>query len=158
MSKFQNFQHDTLWTLYYSNMHPFESMTSANMVFKNAHISNGFDDALLLILYNTYIWAMTWRNQQNESASSEDSDQPGHPPSLTNVFAVRMEKAWVLSYPLSAQRRLWSDLAQADLSLRWVHTYFVGFVMSWIIYIIYVLVDIYVPIDIYFKEYGLIFE
>ena len=25
------------------------------------------------------------------------------------VFAVRMKKAWVLSYPLSAQRRLWSD-------------------------------------------------
>ena len=33
---------------------------------------------------------------------SEDSDQPGHPPSLIRVFAVRMKKAWVLSYPLSA--------------------------------------------------------
>ena len=31
-------------------------------------------------------------------APSEDSDQPGHPPSLTRVFAVRMKKAWVLSY------------------------------------------------------------
>ena len=39
-------------------------------------------------------------------APSEDSDQPGHPPSLTRVFAIRMKKAWVLSYPLSAQRRL----------------------------------------------------
>ena len=50
------------------------------------------------------------------------------------VFAVRMKKAWVLSYPLSAQRRLWSDWAdaQADLSLRWAHTHFVGFVMSWL--------------------------
>ena len=30
------------------------------------------------------------------------------------------------------QRRLWSDWAdaQADLSLRWAHTHFVGFVMS----------------------------
>ena len=37
---------------------------------------------------------------------SEDSDQPGHPPSLIRVFAVLMKKAWVLSYPLSAQRRL----------------------------------------------------
>ena len=37
---------------------------------------------------------------------SEDSDQPGHPLSLVRVFAVRMKKAWVLSYPLSAQRRL----------------------------------------------------
>ena len=39
-------------------------------------------------------------------APSEDSDQPGHPSSLIRVFAVRMKKAWVLSYPLSAQRRL----------------------------------------------------
>ena len=81
------------------------------------------------------IWATTWQNQQNGCAPSEDSDQPGHPPSLIRVFAVRMKKAWVLSYPLSAQRRLWSDWAdaQADLSLRWAHTHFVGFVMSWLI-------------------------
>ena len=37
-------------------------------------------------------------------APSEDSDQPGHPPSLIRVFAVRMKKDWDLSYPLSAQR------------------------------------------------------
>ena len=35
-------------------------------------------------------------------APSEDSDQPGYPPSLIRVFAVRMKKAWVLGYPLSA--------------------------------------------------------
>ena len=52
------------------------------------------------------IWATTWQNQQYECAPSKDSDQPGHPPSLIRVFAVRMKKAWVLSYPLSAQRRL----------------------------------------------------
>ena len=79
-------------------------------------------------------WAATRQNQQNECAPSEDSDQPGHPSSLIRVFAVHMKKAWVLSYPLSVQRRLWSDWAdaQADLSLRWAHTYFVGFVMSWL--------------------------
>ena len=51
---------------------------------------------------------------------------------LCRVFAVRMKKAQVFSYPLSAQRRLWSDWAdaQADLSLRWAHSHFVGFVMS----------------------------
>ena len=81
----------------------------------------------------------TWQNQQSGCASSEDSDQPGHPPSLIRVFAVRMKKPWGLSYPLSAQRRLWSTLwsdwanAQADLSLCWAHTHFVGFVMSWLI-------------------------
>ena len=52
------------------------------------------------------------------------------------------------AFLLSAQRRLWSDWvdaqadllwsdwadAQVDLSLRWAHTQFVGFVMSWLIY------------------------
>ena len=35
-------------------------------------------------------------------APSEDSDQPGYPPSLIRVFAVRMKKAWVFSYQLGA--------------------------------------------------------
>ena len=55
------------------------------------------------------------KNQQSDCAPSEYSDQPVHPPSLIRVFAVRMKKAWVLSYPLSAQRRLWSDWADAVL-------------------------------------------
>ena len=100
------------------------------------------------------------KNQQSECAPSEDCDQPGHPPSLIRVFAVRMKKAWVLSCPLSAQRRLWSDWAdaQADLSLPMPHTHFAGFIMSrliswkadygvwktcfWIIAIIFVVVGI----------------
>ena len=58
-------------------------------------------------------------------APSEDSDQPGHPPSLIRVFAVSMKKARVLSYPLSAQPRRWSDWAtsHADLSLRWAQSF-----------------------------------
>ena len=62
-------------------------------------------------------------------APSEHSDKPGHPPSLIRVFAVRMKKVWVPRYPLSAQRRLWSDWAeaQADLSLRWAHKPFCRF-------------------------------
>ena len=45
-----------------------------------------------------------------------------NPPSLIRVFAVRMKKPWILSYPLSAQRILWSDLAdaQAPPRLIWV--------------------------------------
>ena len=35
----------------------------------------------------SYIWATTWQKQQNECVPSEDSDQPGHPPSLIRVFA-----------------------------------------------------------------------
>ena len=45
-------------------------------------------------------------------ASSEDSDQPGHPPSVIRVFAVRLMGgygAWL------------SSSGQADLSLRWAH-------------------------------------
>ena len=82
------------------------------------------------------IWTASWQNKQNNCAPSEDSDQPGHPPSLIRIFAVRMKKAWVLSYPLSAQRRLWSDWAdgQVDLCLRWAHSHFVGFVMRRLIY------------------------
>ena len=63
----------------------------------------------------SFIWAATWQNQQNECAPSEDSDQPGHPPRLIRVFAVRMKKPWVLSYPLSAQWRVWSDWADAGV-------------------------------------------
>ena len=56
-------------------------------------------------------------------APSKVSDQPGHPSSLIRVFTVHMTTPWVLGCPLSAQRRLLSDWAdaQADLSLRWAH-------------------------------------
>ena len=48
---------------------------------------------------------------------------------VCRVFTVRMKKAWVLSYPLSARWRLWSywKSAQADLSLRWAHMPFCWF-------------------------------
>ena len=85
---------------------------------------NGNIIAFLLFLSlisssNSYNWAATWKNQQSECAPSEDSDQPGHPASLIRVFAVRVKKDW-------------AD-AQAHLSLRWAHTHFVGFVISWLI-------------------------
>ena len=77
-------------------------------------------------------------NEQRHDKTNEMSvgpaktDQPGHSPSLIRIFAVRMKKAWVLNYLLSAQRRLWSDWAdaQADLSLPWAYTQFAGFVTS----------------------------
>ena len=50
-----------------------------------------------------------------------------------SVFAGRMKKPWVLSYPLSAQQRLWSDRADQMPRLIWVFAgrtcHFVGFVM-----------------------------
>ena len=56
--------------------------------------------------------------------SSEDSDQPGHPPSLIRVFTVGMKKVCVLSYPLSAQQRLIRPGCTG---------HFVGFVVLWLV-------------------------
>ena len=58
------------------------------------------------------------QNQHNECAPSEDSYQPGHPPSLIRVFAVRLKKAWVFSYPLSASKD--SDRTGRMPRLTWV--------------------------------------
>ena len=81
-----------------------------------------------------FIWAASWQNQQNECAPSEDPDQPGHLPNLIRVFAVHS----IAKDPrfLHADSEDWSDWAdaQADLSLRWAHTHFVGFVISWLIW------------------------
>ena len=57
-------------------------------------------------------------------ALSEDSD----PPSLIRVFAVPMKKAWVTSYPLSAQRRLGgcSGWSESSLGARAI-----SLVLSW---------------------------
>ena len=45
----------------------------------------------------------TTKTNKMEYAPSEDSDQPGHPPSL---ITFHMKKAWVLSYLWSTQQRL----------------------------------------------------
>ena len=64
-------------------------------------------------------------------APSEDSDQPGHPPSLIRVFAVPVRSVFAVrslsnqgpNASSCGQRRLWSDWAdvQADQRLRWAH-------------------------------------
>ena len=46
-----------------------------------------FDTDHFVLAIHVAIWAATRQNQQSES------------PSLIRVFAVRMKKAWVLSYP-----------------------------------------------------------
>ena len=75
------------------------------------------------------IWAASWQNQQNDCALSEESDQPGHPPSLIRVFAVRTLGSLGPKLSSCGQRRLWSDWAdsQADLSVRWAHMPFCWF-------------------------------
>ena len=86
-------------------------------------VSQGFQGDLASISK----WAVTWQNQQSECVPSEDSDQPGHPPSLIRNFAVRMKKPSVLDYSLSAQRRLirlggcpgWSESSLGTHSFSW---------------------------------------
>ena len=65
------------------------------------------------------IWAASWQNKQNDCAPIEDSVQAGHLPSLIRVFAVRMKKPWVFSYPFSVQWRLWIQTGQMS-RLIWV--------------------------------------
>ena len=62
-------------------------------------------------------------------APCEDSDQPGHPPSLIRVFAMRSVVAKGPMLSSCGQRRFWSDWAdaQAGLSLRWAHMTFCRF-------------------------------
>ena len=66
-------------------------------------------------------WATSWQNQQNGMCTHQRQISLGIRP-VWLVFAVRLKKARILSYPLGAQRRLWLDWAgaQADLNFRWV--------------------------------------
>ena len=48
-------------------------------------------------------------------APSEDSDQPGHPPSLIRVFTVHSKDSQGSKASSCGQRRLWSDWANARL-------------------------------------------
>ena len=62
-------------------------------------------------------------------APNEDSNQPGHPPSLIRVFAVRSVGSQGSKVSSVGQRRLWLDWAydQADLNLCWAHRWFCWF-------------------------------
>ena len=68
------------------------------------------------------IWAASWRNQQNGMCAQRR---------LIRVFAVRMKKALVLSYPLSAQQRLWSDWAEPRLIWVFAGRTVILLVLSW---------------------------
>ena len=48
-----------------------------------------------------HIWATSWQNRQN-GMCAQPRLSSGHLASLIRVFAFRMKKAWVLSYPLNA--------------------------------------------------------
>ena len=76
-------------------------------------------------------WAASWQNQQHDCAPSEDSDQPGHPPSLIRVLAVRMKKLGSLATHWAHSKD--SDQSERMHRLIWVFAgricQFAGFVM-----------------------------
>ena len=81
------------------------------------------------------VWAASWKNQQNYCAPSEDSDQPGHPPSLIRVIACAQLIAKDPSF-------LHADSEDSDQTWRmprliWVFAgrlcHFVGFVIRGLI-------------------------
>ena len=67
--------------------------------------------------------AMAIQNQI-ECATSEDSDQPGHPPSQIRVFVVRSMGSYLGPRFLHAESEDWSDWAnaKADLSSLGAHS------------------------------------
>ena len=98
--------------------------------------------SLIIMDLSLFVWSEAISTLKFEAASCENRPKWHVCPAKTqislgicpvwSVFTVGVKKPWVLSYPLSAHWRLWSDWvdAQADLSLRWAHIHFVGFVMS----------------------------
>ena len=103
------------WT-HYSVKQPHNNYSNFSDVQPHNNYSN-FSDVQTLWIFTVRLktpicLCVSVKNQQNDCVPSEDSDQTGHPPSLIRVFAVRMQKAWVLSYPLRADSADWAD-AQA---------------------------------------------
>ena len=73
---------------------------------------NHHNNFMLLLLTGNDVYVVPYEPPQDKTnkmtcAPNEDSDQPGHLPSLIRVIAVPMKKAWVLSNPFSTQRGLW---------------------------------------------------
>ena len=59
---------------------------SGSTLFAQTHLSENFGSLQYFDSKNNL--SPSWQNQQNDCGPSEDSDQPRHPPSLINVFAV----------------------------------------------------------------------
>ena len=95
---------------------------------------------LRFFFFYTLSWTVTFEppyDKTNKMACvpSEDSDQPGHPLSLwsdSSLSPWRKLGSWAIQWAHSED---WSDWAanwadtQADRSLCWAHSHFVGFVI-----------------------------
>ena len=68
-------------------------------------------------------WISIRQNQQHGLCAQQGPTSLSTRP-VWSVFAVCMKKHWGLSYPYSAQGRLWSDWADSDQSHCWAHKSF----------------------------------
>ena len=75
-------------------------------------------------------------------APNKDSDQHRHLPSLIRVFAVHMKEPWVLSYPVSTQRRL---IRLGGCPVTGCTGHFVDLVILWLNYFDKVFMHIFTP-------------
>ena len=92
---------------------------------------------------HSQIWATSWQNQQNDCAPSEDSDQPGHPPSLISLRCALNGTLLCAQWVVKDPSFLHADSQDSDQTGRmprliWVFAgctyHFVGFVMRWLIW------------------------
>ena len=105
--------HSTNWMCFQSCGRRIFFLFSLNQTFST------LPSAISVMLHRHHTEPPHDKTNKMACAPSEDSDQPGHPPSLIRVVAVRMKKAWVLSYTLSTQRRLWSNCRWAHMPFCW---------------------------------------
>ena len=84
------------------------------------NISGKENTCTLTNMHHTIIWANTWKKIQRDLRDQQSLGQPGHPPCLIKSSLSARRKLL-----LSAQRRFWSDCADAQaymyLSIRWTH-------------------------------------
>ena len=66
------------------------------------------------LIHENIITLQHEKTKQWGCAKREDLDQPRHQLSLIRVLAHCMKKAWVLSYALSTQQRLWIEWKNAQ--------------------------------------------
>ena len=78
----------------------------------------------------SYLWAASWQNQQNDVHPAKTQISLG----ICPVWSESSLSAWRKLRSLATHWAHSEDAdAQADLSLRWAHSHFVGFVMRWLI-------------------------
>ena len=83
-----------------------------------------FNHANTLLYYPLYsLFNVSYTNEPlHDKTNKKDvrpakTGQSGHPPCLISLYCPR-KNAWVLSYPLSTQRKLWSDWMDAQVNLK----------------------------------------